>query len=367
MYRRNRTFKTIKYNFGSATITPSDLELRWERSVRQNGRLLLKDHPHERMRSRVSGFVAFNQEGLATVGDAGGSVSNGWYGARPEGQVPIALSNQVYAKFRGKLYQGNAALGMTLATYRESRDLIVNRYGVLTNRAGAWADKLGKLRGRKLEKEIAGLHLEVIFGWTPLLEDIHAATTSVIQKAVPPQHVTSRATLVDRVLISRDSNQLHEELSSYITYRESWSTTVRISNPNLWLAERAGLLNPAAVAWDAVPWSFVVNMFVNTGQLVNSLSDFAGLTFESFSRTRTTNIQASLTTTRRWMRDPAGRVDHWRNTKRRELLSGPPGPRLSFRLPELSVGTCAMAASLFLQKFNVVRNFIPSSTKYRRA
>ncbi len=56
------------------------------------------------------------------------------------------------------------------------------------------------------------------------------------------------------------------------------SSRVRVDNPNLFLASRLGLTNPAAVAWELVPYSFVVDWFVNVGDYLNQFSEFHGVT-----------------------------------------------------------------------------------------
>lgn len=367
MHSRVITNQTQKYDFGEVTISPLDRSLDWSRSARVNGELQLKAHPHLRVHGEVSNYHAMHQDFFAVPGSAGGSVSNAWFGAMQEGEVPSSLSNEVYAKFRGKLYKGNASLGVTLASYGQSRDMVTDRFRMLTGRADVWSKKLEKLAGRRLEKEVAGFHLEVIFGWTPLLADAHSALTSVIQGAYPSQFVSSRGKSAFAVTKQYNEGRLSTTISTVGEYTETWSTRVTVSNPNLWLAERAGLINPVAVAWDLVPWSFVVNMFVNTGQLANSVTDFAGLTFDNFSRTRSTNLSANITAVRRYTGDPAGSASMRRNTKQRELLAGPPGPRLQFQLPDANWSTAAMAASLFIGKFSKIGNFIKPHKSLRSA
>lgn len=365
--RRETQISTRKYDFGTATIYKLDRSLRWERSPKIGGKLRLQGNVHRRIDGRVPFHVAYREQGLGYT-NAGGSVSNQWYGCMPENQVPTSLSNEVYARFRGKLYDGNASLGVTAGSYKQSRDMILTRYNTLTNRAGHWASAISSAgRGRRVEKLVAGMHLEVIFGWTPLLADIHAATTTVCQKADVNAFVKVRKSKKDSVSFTRDNGSNREIISAAVTYSEAWATTVRIANPNLWLAERAGLLNPAAVAWDLVPWSFVVNMFVNTGQLVNSLTDFSGLVFSDFTRTRTTQIDASVKVLDRWLLFPNCDAVHLRNTKNRERLPGPPGPRLTYKIPNMDASLLAMSASLFTQKFSTLARLISPTKTLKRA
>lgn len=54
---------------------------------------------------------------------------------------------------------------------------------------------------------------------------------------------------------------------------------VRVTNPNLLLASRLGLTNPASIAWELVPFSFVVDWFGTVGEFLASWTDFDGLEF----------------------------------------------------------------------------------------
>lgn len=147
--------------------------------------------------------------------------------------------------------------------------------------------------------------------------------------------------------------------------RVTYGAQVRIENPNLWLAERAGLVNPLAVAWDIVPWSFVINMFTNVGSIVNSITDFAGIQFIDASRTEThaTSRRYNITTTYPGTGTRGGAaVARYKE----RTLEGPTLPiGLTFRIPDLTWSNAAMAASLMTQQatrairgFEALRRFV---------
>lgn len=253
-----------------------------------------------------------------------------------------------YSRLRGKLYKGNAALGVTFASLQQSRDMIAHR----SNLVASAAEELSSLsRHKRWTKRLASIHLETIFGWQPLLSDIYNATTSVIQKADSVEFVRGAGeAAIDRHENGRDDNFLTAYQHYTGKYRVSMGGQVRITNPNKWLLERAGLANPVAVAWDIVPFSFIVNMFTNVGSLVNRVSDFYGLEFhETFTAYRL-DLDIVKSVVHRY---PFEGSEFYRIAvidKYREAgLSAPP-ISLSFRTPELSWSTAAMAASLMVQQ-----------------
>lgn len=335
----------------------------WVRSPRVNGKLLLQANAYTKLYGEYTSF----------------SVSRAYSGNFPENpRVDVQtfpghysnitrLTSEGYAKLRGKVYEGSAALGVTLASMRQSREMIIKRYNQLTGRADNLSSRLATeyqrfkrprrsrrarlLAKRRWDRQLADAHLEVIFGWTPLLTDIHRSCTSVIQLAGNRTFVSSKVSGSDYSV----SKYSVGSISRHQSYRVVHSACVLVKNPNIWLLERAGLLNPATVVWDLVPWSFVVNMFVNTSQLVQSITDFAGLSL----------VNASCSITTKEVQYRAFYTDHAESysVDQRRTLGVTLPFRPVFRLPEASWSTAAMAASLFTQKFSLVNHYLALRAK----
>lgn len=295
------------------------------------------------------------------------------------GSIPSAtqrLEAQTYARLRGKLYKGSAALGVTLASWRQSQEMITSRYrqiGWGLDTMSRSIDNLYRTARRKdfqrLAERLAGTHLEVIFGWQPLVQDILAAATTVIHDQPQAQRVTARASApVGLFEVWGDPGYAQTYWTGYGYLKVARSATVEITNPNLWLAERAGLLNGAAVAWDLVPWSFVVNMFVNTGQLVNSITDYAGLSFPSSSITYGlpygyTVVSGPGSRNEDPRRNELYGKAMYRVKSKYRYLNGLARPPLITKLPDINWELAAIAASLATQKFRKVSGFISTFTK----
>lgn len=135
-------------------------------------------------------------------------------------------------------------------------------------------------RGRWSSPERASaLWLEYWFGWSPLVADIHSAV-SILEAELPEPakfYASAKAIQVfDRTKIGYDSY-----LTGTINYRVRIGAEVVVSNPNLRRATLLGLTNPATVAWELIPFSFLVDWFIPVSQFLNSWSDFYGLTVKN--------------------------------------------------------------------------------------
>lgn len=322
----------------------------WYRSPRVNGKLQLMSNAHTRTDGKV---VSYQKTGTAASFAYGAQFSASHLFPQEVWSTQAALYNKAYASFRKKLYRGNASLGVTMASYRQSREMVVNRAKQISRQADhVAADIMKGLAPRK----IASAHLETIFGWIPLVQDIFSATFTVIQQSDRLEFVKSRATgYLSKPYQGPTLGAWNNAFGTDGTIRVTLSARVRITNPNRWLLERAGLLNPLAVAWDLVPWSFVINMFVNTGQLVNSVTDFAGLTFDGGLRTDAID---ALNTAYVGYHPGDHMLCQWIEHSKTQRETSFPSPRLTFKVPDANWELAAMAASLMVQKSLPVLNYV---------
>jgi len=72
----------------------------------------------------------------------------------------------------------------------------------------------------------------------------------------------------------------------------SISAYVECSNENLLLANRLGLINPATIAWELIPYSFLVDWFLPVGQFLENFTATAGMKFLASSSTQTITVDA---------------------------------------------------------------------------
>jgi len=156
------------------------------------------------------------------------------------------------------------------------------------------------LKGKKAKAKAFGdQFLEFHFGWVPLAQDIHSAMQTLSKPNFDSRKINASAAVSD-LYYSRTTDAAYpykytSSESLYALFRCRMGVTVRISNPNAALANALGLINPASVAWEAVPFSFVADWFGNIGQFLSSATDFVGFDVSRGYTTASTEIRSSGT------------------------------------------------------------------------
>lgn len=311
----------------------------WNSSNRVNGRLYLRANPYN-----LDKRMVLSRRSPPGYENSFPNQAPDVYNHAPQliSRLAAANAETSYGKFRGKLYYGSATLGVTLAQWKQSANSLTRLYQAVHRTQADHMEEL--LRRSWRPKELSDKWLEYIFGYVPLYNDVKAIADEIIQHAIPPIWVRAQSTSYGTEPWYGDWGM------KAIKHRHIRSGAVRIENPNLWLAERAGLINLGVVAWDIVPWSFAINMFVNINQLIQSLSDFVGLSFVDYSDTIYVQYDSFV------QKLPYGSGRYRGIDMRRTPGPSPVSPRtLSFRLPELDFEKFITAASLATQRYGKLK------------
>lgn len=245
----------------------------------------------------------------ATADDLPGSV--------PEVQ---ANYNRAYARFKEKLGE-SVDLGVALAEGKQSMNMMTKRLmqmarftrQVARGRLGDAAKTLGlrklppgmrpRVPPKEAKRRFADNYLEFHFGWSPLVGDIYGAA-EVLSNPFKPHPIRARSvmtvynpTTVPFTVVSDTTSIYHTKT---VNERMDQTIVLRgdlvVTNPNLALANQVGLTNPLTIAWELVPFSFVLDWFVNVGDFLSSFTDFAGVELlhphrTVFSRLSTTTYE----------------------------------------------------------------------------
>lgn len=310
--------------------------------------------------------------------------------------------NKAYEKFKSKCQPDSAGLAMNLAQRQLAIDMIEKRtlqilgfanslrkgnlpgalksLGLLEDqkatqvirkygrkykfRNGTWKLRYdshrpkvgGDLKGKlPTKRSAADLFLELHFGWEPIIRDIHSSI-NVLQSGIPPERVSAGST---RRYTSKwytgtvnDPQEILED-----THQGTWriSADITVSNPNLWLANQLGLVNPAAVIWDLIPFSFVLGWFVNVDSFLASFTDFWGLSLTNQAVTSHWIMTGHAYQIQKdWPKAGANTV-YWDTTYKgvmtKRVPGSIPGPTLKIKEPwTLSKTRAATAVSLLVQQ-----------------
>lgn len=278
------------------------------------------------------------------------------------GWRPASLTNRAYSRFWGRVRKDSASLGVSLAGYAQSRDMMLSRakqFGkLLLDQIRSYKASHRRLkrarkaleRNRKtnpMYEDRASDYLEHKFGWAPLIEDFIAA--SRLFWTPPPSRFFS-ATAEERTSWSGTSVP-----SSGRTKTEAWlvharctyAAKVTVSNDHLWMANKAGFINLPGIAWDLVPWSFVINMFANVNQMLSHPTQDIGLTVSD----------ASVTFTHREYCEVVDRYNDGNGLVRENVLYRTKSrsltnltPRWALKAPELDASLVVTASALVLQR-----------------
>lgn len=174
---------------------------------------------------------------------------------------------------RGRISEFTNALGISVS---------VKKQRVLRRRMAQSHKSEGNL-----QNFASSTWLEYSYGWKPLLSDVYTQAENLAE------YMTEKA--LDPIRTVRASAKT-EKVSSYVTQYSYGNWKVRTDTYdrkrgqiviNYKLAEQPsaanvfGITNPLLVAWELVPFSFVVDWFLPVGNMLENLTATNGLIFHS--------------------------------------------------------------------------------------
>lgn len=299
--------------------------------------------------------------------ESGTYVRSGWIPEPPEiGELPGSLANPVPATVLARLdghtvqdllgkiksqkinlVQAYAERAQTARTISETatniaKALIALKKGDLGGAARSVGIHVGKRaqrayrkgfrKGSRMEQQTESLArgwLAVQYGVKPLMSDIFGACETLANVGMNPQSArvyakNTRVETTDQSVRGLAPNQP----TTGAQYRKQGETEYTVQYvcyftyalPGLTDLARLGITNPALIAWELMPYSFVFDWFLPVGGWLSSFDATLGLTFVSGSRTvfirnkcTTTSIQpGAVASNRRYF---------WSCSKKAESIS----------------------------------------------
>lgn len=278
-------------------------------------------------------------------------------------------------RFNSKL-RSSAEMGAALYEARKSVDMITNRAGQLLRFARALrrfdfvgaGREIGQvvyqkerqyyrrtnrgpkpLRLRRNARAFGANYLEYAFGWAPLVGDIGNSIEIIGSPDVGHVNLRARANSADSYANQVNTYYPWAPVIDAASHKTNVIVTckanVKVVNPNVALAAQLGLVNPVAIGWEVVPFSFIVDYFVNVQSYLENYTSTLGLELSDVSST--TYVTDVCTATQSWWDGRPGRVcvsDYYRHTRTNSL----PEVSLRFKKVTLPVGRALTSISLLL-------------------
>lgn len=195
------------------------------------------------------------------------------------------------------LTQHYAGIGADIAQYRQTCDdfagtalKAANFLKAIRDKrfTDAWKQLTGKRRGQSWNKTFADIWLEFSYGWKPLASDLYelqALAHDALKKPVTIKaHGSGQSS--NSVLFNWENRYWHSGTNSS-TFRTK--LFAKVTNPYLAGLSSAGLINPLSIAWEVVPFSFVLDWFIPVGNTLQAITAGVGLEFIGGFTTNHTN------------------------------------------------------------------------------
>lgn len=205
--------------------------------------------------------------------------------------------------------------------------------------------------------------LELQYGWRPLLSDVYGATEALRQSwSERPVVLNAKATVREVIQGSLPfigDYGLKAIWTQDASVRVTGFIEYEVGDELAHLSSSTGIRNPLSVAWELVPYSFVVDWFIPVGTYLNNLDYAAGLAFRRgyISKKYVNKVTSSLVETT--YTDSVVTMGHSGASRSergeafdREVMSSFPHVELPSLQNPLSLGHVANGLSLLASAFD---------------
>lgn len=131
---------------------------------------------------------------------------------------------------------------------------------------------------RRGAKSMGALWLELHFGWEQLLKDIFE-TVEILDSPLTEKWIRTKASnRADFSKITRYSGKQFWYINAKVRCQANVFGLVKVDNPNAFKVAKLGFTNPGTWAWELIPFSFVIDWFININQWLKQWDEFFGIT-----------------------------------------------------------------------------------------
>lgn len=315
--------------------------------------------PHTRYSSSFSGYYEpvtwrplYNE-----VFSEGSLPSIEGFDAYMPSSVDATVVDEAVRRWYTKLADFRANIAADLATLLQTYNMVASRTAQIANAARqlrrgnlhGFADVLGIARPNERRNNFASSWLEYHYGWVPILSDIHELMSIETNRAL-------RRRVIARY--RREGVFTKEEINGTFKYATAANFTdvvtvsamCELQNPARFTASQLGLTNPALLAWELLPYSFVVDWFVPIGPYFESCTARGDFIITDASVTRTRHVNLDRLTYSDEPRFINGKLKATGYAKNR-TIGIPSMPIPAFRIPRFNITRLGNALALLSLQF----------------
>nr|URG15130.1 MAG: maturation protein [Leviviridae sp.] len=214
--------------------------------------------------------------------------------------VPQSMQDRAVVKARLAMKDQSVNLGVAFAERNKTAQLVGDTSVQLAKAMMALRRRDWKQAARELGlnnpreprgKSVVNRWLELQYGWKPLLSDVYGSVDALSRRPPSDWMVTGKGSDSDKTTSSKEvGGSAWSRSNGYLTVEKGCFVRIDASPTNdpLLIAASLGITNPAVIAWELVPFSFVVDWMLPIGSYLDSLDAMLGYgpTWCSISRLR---------------------------------------------------------------------------------
>lgn len=210
--------------------------------------------------------------------------------------IPTEMRNEANTKALLDIVDAKASIGENLATFRQTLAMLhTPSWGLINHVRNAYANRrlrpfLGTplsvlLKYGKIPKDVAALYLQYVYGVKPLMQDIHGIMKLMKERGSKDFLLYGQGSSNQQCEFRVGEYNGGGSKTRIPTGTEVAKVRTRIwaridpNCPGLLALSQVGLINPISIAWEVVPFSFVIDWFVPIGSVLQALTAHAGLIF----------------------------------------------------------------------------------------
>lgn len=264
--------------------------------------------------NNASAYLTLKSKGILSLG---------------EDDVPPNMVDAAVGKAFSALKNQRTNFGQAYAERRQTADLVIDSIDrvcrdLIGVRRHLGPKKLARL-GNAIVKDLPDYFLEVVFGWKPLLSDVHGAIAELDSRDSSDWKVTAKGKVGLHEVVTFNYTKASDAAGACnITADVFHGAYTRIDavpkNEALVKAKSLGLTNPLSLAWELMPWSFAIDWFYPIGPYFDRLDSALGLDIIGMSTS--TIVKAQLVRTGLNLTTPPYRYDSsWFGSRRYVKMS----------------------------------------------